>query len=153
MEKDGEAFYRGLAQKSDNKGLTSIFNMLADAEVKHYHIVEQLNQGADVPELAEDTLFDDSKNVFVQMKETDRGFDFDTSQKAVYIKALDIEKESHNFYRGKAEDVDSEEKKALLLRLAEEEKKHMFLMQNIIEFISRPETWLEDAEWYHLDEY
>jgi hypothetical protein len=37
--------------------------------------------------------------------------------------------------------------------LADEEKKHMILMENLIEFVSRPDTWLENAEWYHLDEY
>lgn len=35
----------------------------------------------------------------------------------------------------------------------EEEKKHYFLLDNIIEFVSRPEQWLENAEFYHLEEY
>jgi hypothetical protein len=39
--------------------------------------------------------------------------------------------------------------------LAAEEKKHLRIMENIVEFVSRPEpgNWLENAEWYHLDEY
>jgi rubrerythrin len=153
MEKDGEDYYRELAKEAANPGLTSIFTMLADAEVKHYHIVDRLRRDESQPEMAEDTLFDDTKNVFVQMKEEQDTFRFDASQKDVYRKALDIEKESHAFYKEKAGEVDTDAKKALLLKLAEEEKRHMFLMENIIEFTSRPETWLENAEWYHLDEY
>lgn len=43
--------------------------------------------------------------------------------------------------------------KNLLLKLAEEEKKHMFLLENLVEFIPRPETWIENAEFNHLVEY
>ena len=44
-------------------------------------------------------------------------------------------------------------KKRIFQKLAEEEKKHYFLLENIIQFVSRPETWLENAEFYHLEEY
>jgi len=27
------------------------------------------------------------------------------------------------------------------------------LLENIIDFISRPRNWLENAEWHHLDKY
>src|SRR3972149_1076231 len=34
-----------------------------------------------------------------------------------------------------------------------EENKHYFILENIINFVSRPQTWLENAEWHHLEEY
>jgi hypothetical protein len=37
--------------------------------------------------------------------------------------------------------------------MAEEEKKQAVVLGNIIEMVRRPETWLEDAEFRHLDEY
>jgi rubrerythrin len=43
--------------------------------------------------------------------------------------------------------------KEIFLKLADEEKKHYFLLENIIDFVSRPQKWLENAEFYHLDEY
>jgi rubrerythrin len=153
MEREGEEYYRNLVQRTNDEGLKSIFTMLANAEVKHFEVVRQLKENAGHPEMAEDTLFDDTKNVFIRMKEEGQVFNFDVSHKDIYRKALDIEKKSHEFYAEKVIEVDAEETKSLLLRLAEEEKKHIFLMENIIEFISRPETWLENAEWYHLDEY
>ena len=45
------------------------------------------------------------------------------------------------------------QQKDVFLKLADEEKKHYFLLGNIIEFISRPEHWLENAEFHHLEEY
>jgi rubrerythrin len=53
----------------------------------------------------------------------------------------------------KANEVTEEYQKEIFQRLADEEKKHYFLLENIIEFVSRPETWLENAEFYHLEEY
>src|SRR6056297_1979307 len=34
-----------------------------------------------------------------------------------------------------------------------EDKKHEDIIRSIIELVNRPNTWLEDAEWYHLEDY
>ncbi|MGD8787006.1 MAG: ferritin family protein [Phycisphaerales bacterium] len=151
MEKDGEDYYRQLAQQSENKGLRAILTMLADEEVKHYNAIEKMKTGE--PQMAETTILADAKNVFVQLRETGEKFDFDVEQVALYKKAQDIEKKSEDFYREKANEVTEEYQKSLFLRFAEEEKKHYFLLENIIQFVSRPETWLENAEFNHLEEY
>ena len=38
MEKDSENYYRELANKTGDLGLQNILKMLANDEVKHYHI-------------------------------------------------------------------------------------------------------------------
>jgi rubrerythrin len=151
MEKDGEDYYRQLAQQTANKGLKSILAMLADEEVKHYNVIERM-QSEDA-HMADTTILTDAKNIFVQIKDTGASFDFDIKQTGLYRKAQDIEKRSRDFYLEKANEVDEQYQKELFLKLAEEEKKHYFLLDNIIEFVSRPETWLENAEFYHLEEY
>jgi rubrerythrin len=105
------------------------------------------------PQLAQITILDDVRNVFVQMKKSGEKFGFYIGQKELYRKAQDIEKKSRDFYTEKASEVKQEYQKDIFLKLAEEEKKHYFLLENIIEFVSRPETWLENAEWYHLEDY
>ena len=151
MEKDGENYYHQLAQQTANKGLKTILVMLADEEIKHYNAVEKMRTFK--PRIAETTILTDAKNVFVQIKESSESFDFDTTQIGLYGKAQDIEKESRDFYLEKANEVKEEYQRDIFLRLAEEEKKHYFLLDNIIEFVSRPEQWLENAEFYHLEEY
>ncbi|MHC4941878.1 MAG: hypothetical protein ACYTG7_02555 [Planctomycetota bacterium] len=37
MEKDGEAFYRGIAENTKDKGLKTILIGLAEDEVKHFN--------------------------------------------------------------------------------------------------------------------
>ena len=42
MEKDGEVYYREIAEKTSNKGVRNILKMLADAELMHYEIFEKM---------------------------------------------------------------------------------------------------------------
>jgi rubrerythrin len=151
MEKDGENYYRQLAEKTDNKAITTVLTMLADEEVKHYKIIEQMKTAR--PQMAEATILTDAMNVFARLKDSGESFDFGVGQAELYKKAQDIEKKSETFYREKADEVQKKYQKEVFLKLAEEENKHYFLLENIIEFVSRPETWLENAEWYHLEEY
>lgn len=150
-EKYSEDYYRQLADKSNNKGLETIFNMLADEEAKHKKIVSDMKEDA-APDLAETTVLSDAKDVFARMRESVQNFNFDVSQTEMYRKAQKIEKQSLDFYLKKANEV-KENQKEILLKLADEEKKHYFLLDNIIDFVSRPETWLENAEFYHLEQY
>jgi rubrerythrin len=80
-------------------------------------------------------------------------FDFGAQQLEYYRKAQEIERKSRNFYLQKADEVEDSIQKGIFRNLAEEEKKHFFLLQNIIDFVAMPKDWLENAEWYHLDEY
>lgn len=151
MEKDGETYYRQLAQQATNKGIQTILTMLADEEVKHYNAIKKMQ--TTMTEMAEATILTDAKNVFAQIRESDECFDFDIKENELYKKARDIEEASRKFYLEKANEVEPGRQKELFLQLAEEEKKHYFLLENIIEFISRPQQWLEDAEFYHLEEF
>jgi rubrerythrin len=150
-EKFSEDYYRQLAAKSHNKGLATIFNMLAGEEARHYKIVSDMKKDI-APDLAETKVLSDAKNVFAKMRESAQSFDFNISEIELYKKALDIEKQSRDFYLEKADEV-AEAQKEIFLELADEEKKHYLLLENIIDFVSRPETWLENAEFYHLEEY
>ena len=150
-EKYSEDYYRQLAGKSNNKGLETVFNMLADEEAKHYKIVSDMKEDV-APDLAETTVLSDAKGVFAKMRKSAQDFNFDVSQTELYKKAQEIEKQSQDFYLEKANEVEKTQKE-IFLKLADQEKKHYFLLENIIDFVSRPETWLENAEFYHLEEY
>ena len=151
-EKFSEDYYRRLAGKTNNKGLQSIFNMLADEEAKHYKIVADMKKNI-AADLAETTVLLSAKNNFAKMQKSAENFSVDINQVELYKKAQNIEKQSEDFYLQKANEIPDEYQKEIFQKLAEEEKKHYFLLDNIIEFVSRPKQWLENAEWYHLEEY
>ena len=151
MEKDGEQFYRKIAKKTDNKGLQAILTMLADEEIKHYQAIESMRQNK--YQMTETTVLDEARNIFIKMKDQEETFEPDQEQAELYTKAQEIEKKSQQFYQEKARQTDKDDQKKLYERLAKEEEKHYFLLENIIAFVSRPKQWLENAEWYHLEEY
>jgi rubrerythrin len=151
MEKDGEEYYRQMAGKTANKGLQAILTMLADEEVKHYKTIEKMQTKE--PHMEDATILTDARNIFVQIKESGESFDFDIQRTELYRKALDIEKNSRDFYTEKANEVTEEYQRELFLKLADEERKHYFLLENIIEFVSKPEYRLENAEFSNLEEY
>lgn len=151
MEKDGEDFYRQIAEKTQSKGLRTISNMLADDEVKHYEIIKMMKTVK--LSVTETAILNDSKNIFEKMRDTEELLDPNTESIELYKKTRDIEKKSQDFYLEKSNQVKDGSHREIFLKLAEEEKKHFFLLENIIDFISRPQEWLENAEFVHLEEY
>ena len=154
MEKQRQADYLQLAGQTANKGLMKIYKLLADEEAKHYRIVERMKSHTP-QELSSTDILTRAKNIFKQIKISAEDFEIgiDVGQISTYKKAQEIEKKEREFYLRKSDEVKDEGQKRIFIRLADEEKRHYFLLDNIIEFVSRPARWLENAEWYHLDEY
>lgn len=153
MEQDGEKLYRGLADTIENTGLKKIFTMLADEEAEHFKVFKHLKENTPLG-LPENKILEQSKNIFSAMKE---GAPFTinatTEQKEAYSLALEMEKKSIDFYEEKAAVSQNKEEKKLLRAIAREERRHYRLIEGVIDFISRPEQWLEDAEYVQLTEY
>ena len=150
MEMDGEKYYRRIAAKVENAGLQHVLNMLAEDEVKHYNIISRMAQ-SEMPEMADSSVLNNAKNVFEKMK--GKPFNKNIGEIEMYRKAQRMEKDSVEFYEEKASEEEQAHRKEILRKIAGEEKKHYFLLENIINFVNRPETWIEDAEFNHLEDY
>ncbi len=151
-EKYAEYYYRDLAERTGSTGLQSILTMLADEEAKHYQVVEQLK--AKAPARVTDTsILANAAEVFEKMRDAADKFHFDISEADLYRKACDIEKESRKYYLQKTEEVTDPDQKEIFRQLAEEENKHLLLVERIGDFVAQPETFLADAEMYHFDDY
>ncbi len=148
MEKDGEAYYRELARKCGDKGLAKIFIMLADEEVRRYAIFSRMKTGK--VEVPATPILAKVKNIFAQMKEKGQAFDFGVEQIGYYRKAQEIEKKSEDFYREKSREASDSHQKESFLKIADEERNHFLILEGIIEFVQRPQTWLENAEWSNV---
>ena len=151
MEKDGEDLYRDLASKTVNPGLKTILIMLADAEVRHFKLFQNMKNNNKVV-TADISILNDVKNVFVKMKEK-KSSGVDVSQIELYRKAQGIEKMTQDFYEEKAGEVKDESQARIFLKIANEEKRHYLILESIIDFVNRPASWLENPEWYHMEEY
>jgi rubrerythrin len=151
MEQEGKELYLELSEKGGNEGIKKIFKMLASEEEKHTEIVRAMREST--PEVAETGILSEARNVFAEIREKGEKVETSGPQADLYRTALDIEDRSIKFYTEKAGEEKAPERKKIFEALAGEEKKHFFLLNNMLEFISRPQTWLENAEFNHLEEY
>ena len=151
MEQDGEQYYLDLAQNAVNTGFKNIFTMLAKAERVHYDLFRKMrdNEKTAVPA---SKLLSEVRNIFEGMKDEKKEADVPASQIELYGKARDIEKKSMDFYLAQAEGAGDPYHKDIFSRIAGEEKRHLFIMEEIINFISQPGSWLENPEWYKIEE-
>ncbi|MBN2288395.1 MAG: ferritin family protein, partial [Candidatus Glassbacteria bacterium] len=116
MEKDGEAYYREIAGGARDKGMKKIFSLLADEEVRHAEVLNEMKSSS--PGLAETKVLAEVKNIFARMRENKEHADIDNSQAEMYKQAQELEKKSEDFYQEKSSEVDDPAHKEVLLKLA-----------------------------------
>jgi rubrerythrin len=152
MEKDGEAYYRECAAKTASAGLRSILEMLADAEVAHYEVFRRM-QAREEAALPDFPLLDRVKNVFAQIRGQEGAAGARSSEIELYRKAQSYEQRSWDLYEAHARGARSPGEQLAFERIAVEERRHYRILEGIVDFLGRPAEWLENAEWYHLEEY
>lgn len=151
-EKFSEEYYRDLAHRANHPGLKTILTMLADEEAKHCRIVERMRR--ETPEKVTDVpVLQRAREVFEKMRTSPKKFDFLVNEAELYRKACQIEEQSRKFYLERAEEAQDPGQKRVFELLAREEEKHFLLMDHLYSFVSKPESFLENAEMYHFDDY
>ena len=153
MEKDSEKLYRELMEMTNNPGIKNILKMLADDEVKHFNAIEKVKEKIGDVNFADTKVLENIKNVFKEAKEKKNELDISNSQLEIYKKAKELESKSMKFYLEKVDEVKSPDHKSLFKWLAKEEEKHFNLIDNLITHVSRPQTWVEHAEFTTREDY
>ena len=152
MELDGRHFYLDLAEKTNNKGIKNILTMMAESEAKHYNIILSMQKNDKTQYSTDTEVLTEVKNIFERMKEEKKELDVDVSQVEFYKEALEVEIDSEKFYLERADEEKDPHNKQIFLTLAKEEKSHCILLENLVNLVSQPDTWVENPEWYHVDE-
>jgi len=151
MEKEGEAYYRQLAHRTCNTGLRTILNMLADEEVKHQQTLKNLQEQGVIAGPCE--ILTRAKNIFAEMDIDETALPDESAQVDLYEKALSLEEQSRAFYEEQGSKLQDDRQVAVFQMLAQEEAKHAVLLRNIVDFVARPQVWLENAEFNQLEAY
>ncbi|MFP4661441.1 MAG: ferritin-like domain-containing protein [Halanaerobiales bacterium] len=152
FERENKVYYLERSKNTDNKYLKTLFEKLAAEEKRHEEIVKELKAEKEV-ESVESDIIASAKETFQNMAEDLPETDLPTEEIHIYKQAVELEKKSKDFYLSKAEETDLKHVKKAFEKLAREEAKHQTIMENISEMVDRPNTWLDDAEWYHMEEY
>lgn len=150
MESEAERFYRDLADECSDTSLKGIFEMLAEEEIKHFKVFEKMAQNEELPSIENIDISARVKDIFSKIKSCNRRYSFTNEQVSYYQKAAQVEDDAYKFYLQKAEEMEDPKQKEAFMLIAEEEKKHQILMDNLANFVASPDTWLESAEFYNI---
>ncbi len=136
MELDGKEYYEELMNKTSDKGLKKIFEMLAKDEEEHHRIINEMRDLDDASNTS-DTL-KNANNIFAEMLGSDKKFDLTASAIEAYRHAFELEDKSMKLYEEHSMKAESTKEKDVFRKLAEEEKKHKLIIENILNFVSEP---------------
>jgi len=150
MEADGKAYYEKLAAESDDKELKNLFNLLAQAEQTHYDALQARKNEIPFAGIESQTL-NRAKNIFQRLLEMKGAGPYKVDADG-YRHAIKAEEQSISFYQNAAEKEQSPEVRTLLQMLADEERIHLNIVENIYEFVESPKFFLAWREFSNLKE-
>jgi len=150
-EEDGIIFYEKLAAETSIPELKTIFTLIAEEERLHCELFQAMKNGED-PVKAGSSVLKKAKSVFRKMLERKDIHDILKGDQDGYKHSIKAEEDCIKFY----EDIANKEKKDYVVKLlriiAEEEKDHLSILENIYEFVEAPRTFLAWGEFSNLKE-
>jgi len=148
MELEGKKAYLDMLEKTTNPALKNILKRLAEWEDNHYIIFDAMQQEADVIEVKKATT-EDVKGIFSSLKDVSAD-DEVVEQIEFYEEAIKVEQKSSDYYKEIAQGIADETLKKEVIMIADEEIKHKKILQEILDYLQQPNTWVENAE-FNLD--
>lgn len=144
MELDGRTYYKNGAAATSNPQLKQIFETLAEEENRHYHVFKKLRDGdstspADLAPAGQ--TISTFKSIFREMIESGKQTLAGDTKKDLWKDAREVEIKSEKMYRDAANAATDATKKDMLNRIADEEKAHIYLIDNMIAFLSDPSSF------------
>jgi len=139
------------AAKTKSPELKEILLTLAEEETRHFNFFKKMKEGEleqAVNELKTKTsTIKTVNNIFVELSENNDKLTFDKDVVSVWTEALRIEEKSEQFYRDKAKEEKNARRKELLNAIADEEQKHIYMIDGILTYLKHPDTFAESSQF------
>lgn len=158
IEIQGKDHYSMLAKDIPVPEISGIFRFLADEEQRHYDIFDAWQKNALLPQIVNAQILVKSQKAFQKLWEQFReaGLPAMDYYKA-YEKALAFENKSAALYERQLSEAEislgTDQQQTVLKNIIHQERAHALFITCLMEFNRAPGEWLENAEWYHLDEF
>jgi rubrerythrin len=151
-EEDARGYYEELATMTDVPELKNLFSMLAASEKEHHDALVKV-KGSINPQKTGFSALRDAACIFTPLlAKRDLMTDLKDDPDA-YRHAVKREEEDVRFYEELAANTENEESRELLLMMADEERKHLSIVENIYSFVESPRSYLAWGEFSNLKEY
>ena len=153
LEEKTISSYRVLAEQClSHEGIHRIMNMLIQDQEKHLQNLSRM-QDIELPDENAPGVFKSVKSLLEQIRTEKNTFSCDMDQLKLYRDARDLLLRKIEIYKEAQGEIEDSAHEAVLESLIKQETKQVSVLNHIIEMVERPNQWLEDAEFSHLDEY
>ncbi len=151
IEKEGKEYYLKLSKESPDPSLAGVFKFLAQEEQRHFELFDALQKKSPVRTEPGAAVLE-AKKMFAGLSSHFALPEMFYDYTAAYMRALEMENKSIALYDGMLAKAASMDEKRVLSFLVLEEQKHKHLMEHLIEFVNKPNVYLETSEFNHLQE-
>lgn len=148
MELEGQKYYLDLAELNKDNELHKVFLLLADSEKQHAELLERF-QKKEAVSLENHFVHPEFKSVFKDLNRKEHS----AKQLDAYRIACEQEVKSIQLYqdmKSKAANGSEEEIYDYLIR---QEEEHLILFEELVKLVTRPEEWVEAAEFGIREDY
>ncbi len=152
MELEGRAYYLEQADLCQSNELRTIFLILADAEQQHADLLLRRQREEEVT-LKEDSIVKEKNSFFHNLADFKPDVPRALKQLDVYQYAAEQEQKSIELYQGMLEKAEDSKDKELFTFLIKQETEHLHLFEDLVILLTRPEEWVESAEFGIREEY
>ncbi len=151
MEEDGMKLYGKLAEEAQEPEIKTIFRLLAAEEQRHRNIFEAMKKGED-PSIAVSISLQNARSAFRKLVEKKDPRQILRKDPDGYRHSIKAEEDFIRLYEELADKEKNQHVARLLRRIAEEERSHLKIMENIFDFMEAPKTFLAWGEFSNLNE-
>lgn len=152
LELDLEKYYNEQAEKNKENSLHVVFTMLAAEEEKHANIL--LGKADKLTlKLDDDSILIQARSLFQNLKDFKSELTDIPSQLDSYRLALEMEQKSKIFYKDLFDSAEDEKSKVTFGYLVHQEDIHCIILEELVKLTTRPEEWVESAEFGLREDY
>ena len=155
-ENDGRAFYRQAMERTSHKLAKAAFEVLAREEERHVALIEALGQQlvgkggpVKVDSPTKSVLAKGIKTIYEHAM--DDGTKTDLSAAESYEKAIELEKRVSSLYFEYAREAGGDDARRLFNVLYREEQDHLTLLEDMLNYLTKPDQWFIDKDYVLLD--
>jgi rubrerythrin len=152
MEEEARSTYEKMAAATDVTELKNLFTLLAQSEQEHYDTLTAMKKNPDLKQVQFKAL-EDMPCLITPLLALRDLMDGQPLEGDVYQQVIREEDNGVMFYEDLAAQTEDEQTREILLRIAEEERRHLSIVENIYAFVESPKNFLAWGEFSNLKEY
>ena len=148
FEKEGKNVYTEVAGTTFNPMVKKAFEFLAAEEERHIKQIQNYVENEELPK-PEGASKKDVKEFFkMTVDEYKEGVEFSADDKSAYEKAMELEKDSYNYYKEQLAKAEDERLKDFFSFLMEQESAHYLMLEKTLNFVKDPQHfYAEQEDW------